>query len=157
MSGRWIRRCRSQGGAAAVEFALVAPLILLLVFGMISYGYLLSFRQAISQGASEGARAAAVTLSTPGGTQQADAARNALNDALASYGITCSGTNLVKGGVTVGSCLTAVAPCSNDTSKSCAKVTVNYGYREHPLVPSFPGLGIVLPAHLAYTAVAQVS
>jgi Flp pilus assembly protein TadG len=54
-------RHRAEGGAAAVEFALVAPLLLLLVFGVISYGYMLSFRQALSQGAAEGARAAAVS------------------------------------------------------------------------------------------------
>ena len=54
------RRERGSRGAAAVEFALLVPIVLLLLFGIISYGYMLSFRQAMSQGASEGARAGAV-------------------------------------------------------------------------------------------------
>ena len=56
------RRAPSERGAAAVEFALVVPLLLLLIFGIISYGMMLSFRQGLTQAASEGARAAAVTL-----------------------------------------------------------------------------------------------
>ncbi len=51
------RPARRERGAAAVEFALVVPLLLTLVFGIISYGYLLSFRQSLSQAAAEGARA----------------------------------------------------------------------------------------------------
>lgn len=149
-------RARGQRGAAAVEFALVAPLLLLLVFGIISYGYMLSFRQAVSQSAAEGARAAAVTLSTPGGTEQADAARAALNEALASYGITCSGTSLLRGGTNVGSCVVSIASCTGNPARDCATVTVDYDYADHPLIPS-PGVGIVMPDHLAYTAVAEVS
>ena len=54
------REERGDRGAAAVEFALISPMLLLLVFGIVTYGYMLSFRQAIGQGAAEGARAAAV-------------------------------------------------------------------------------------------------
>ncbi len=43
------RRERGERGAAALEFALIAPLLLMLVFGIIQYGYVLSFRQALSQ------------------------------------------------------------------------------------------------------------
>ena len=42
-------RRQGQAGAAAVEFALVAPLLLVVVFGILSYGYMLSFRQSMSQ------------------------------------------------------------------------------------------------------------
>jgi Flp pilus assembly protein TadG len=50
-------------GAAMVEFALILPIFVALVFGIISYGYMLSYRQAVSQAASEGARAAAIVPS----------------------------------------------------------------------------------------------
>jgi Flp pilus assembly protein TadG len=157
LAGLLSRSRASERGAAVVEFALVAPLLLLLVFGMISYGYMLSFRQALSQGAAEGARAAAVTVGSTGGTEQVDAARVALDEALGSYGISCSGTTLMKGSTAVGTCSVQIAACVGDTDKDCATVSVDYAYEEHPLIPSVPGLGIVLPGHLSYDSVARVS
>lgn len=150
------RPARRERGAAAVEFALVVPLLLLLVFGIISYGYMLSFRQALSQSATEGARAAAVTLRTPSGTEQVDAARDALDEALGSYGITCEGTALRRGGVTVGTCSVTVAACSNNATRECASVALAYDYADHPLLPT-PGIGFAMPDNLGYTAVAEVS
>ena len=58
MPGREGRRRRTESGAAAVEFALVLPLLVVLVLGIISYGVMLSFRQTLSQATTEGARAA---------------------------------------------------------------------------------------------------
>ena len=54
---------RGERGAVAVEFALVLPLVLVLLFGIIGYGFMLSFRQGISQAAAEGAPV--LRLSTP--------------------------------------------------------------------------------------------
>ena len=52
--------CRSyrkkRRGAAAVEFAVVAPLFLLLVFGMIEYGRMVMVQQVITNASREGAR-----------------------------------------------------------------------------------------------------
>ena len=150
------RPAQRERGAAAVEFALVVPLLLMLVFGIISYGYMLSFRQALSQSATEGARAAAVTLGTPSGTEQVDAARDALDEALGSYGITCQGTSLLRNATVVGTCAVTVAACSNNVSRDCATVTLDYDYATHPLLPT-PGIGFAMPDSLGYTAVAEVS
>lgn len=163
MAGGVARRLRgrdSERGAAAVEFALVVPLLLLLLFGIIGYAYMLSFRQALSQGAAEGARAAAVSP-LPVAADKQQAALDAVNEALDSYGVTCSGTavgsNLMKGTTDVGSCSVATAACTNDGTKDCVTASLDYEYADHPLLPSVPGLGIVLPDHLRYRAVAQVS
>ena len=146
---------RGERGAAAVEFALVVPFLLLLVFGIISYGYLLSFRQAVSQGAAEGARAAAVSPADNDADKLA-AARDALNDALDTYGVSCdAGGNLRRGGTDVGDCTVAIATCENDATQECASLTVDYLYDDHPLLPDFPM--VPLPDHLDYTAVARVS
>lgn len=161
MSGRFERahaqkqsKRGDERGAAAVEFALVLPILCALLFGIIAYGYMLSFRQGISQGAAEGARAAAVELNS---ANQSTAALAALNRSLGGYGVSCVRNNLIRNGATVGSCSVTIDPCSNNVNKICASVTVNYAYRDHPLLPSFPGLGGTMPEELDYTAVAQVS
>jgi Flp pilus assembly protein TadG len=43
-------------GAATVEFAIVAPILFLLVFGMIEYGRALQVKQVLTNTAREGAR-----------------------------------------------------------------------------------------------------
>jgi Flp pilus assembly protein TadG len=48
------------GGASAIEFALVAPMFLALVFGTIEYGRLLWTKQALQQTAIAGARCMAI-------------------------------------------------------------------------------------------------
>jgi len=46
----------SRRGAAVVEFAIVAPLFLLLVFGIIEFGRMVMVQQVITNAAREGAR-----------------------------------------------------------------------------------------------------
>lgn len=138
-------RSRQERGAAAVEFALVAPILILLVFGIISYGYMLSFRQAMSQGAAEGARAGAVWASAYAPSQDAQriaAARTGVDQALASYGVSCSD------GAT---CEVLMQPCGSGT---CLEVTVTYPYEERPLTPDVPV--VPMPETLTYTATARV-
>jgi Flp pilus assembly protein TadG len=59
-----IHRLRPRGrrdeGASAVEFALVLPILLLLVFGIISYGTLFAQQLALNNGVRQGARIAVV-------------------------------------------------------------------------------------------------
>lgn len=45
-------------GAAAVEFAVVAPLLFLMVFGMIEYGRMVMVQQLLTNASREGARVA---------------------------------------------------------------------------------------------------
>lgn len=60
MTSRLRRVRRDDGGAAAVEFALVLVLFLTLVFGIIQYGMYFFQLQAASAGTREGARLAAL-------------------------------------------------------------------------------------------------
>jgi len=55
-------------GAAAVEFALILPLLLLLVFGIINYGALMYDQSVITNAAREGARWAAINASAASGS-----------------------------------------------------------------------------------------
>src|SRR5215472_18044642 len=55
------RRVRGgDRGAAAVEFALLLPLLLLLVFGIIDFGRAINAQITLTQAAREGARLAAL-------------------------------------------------------------------------------------------------
>lgn len=58
--------CRNnkRSGAAVVEFAVVAPLLLLLVLGTIEYGRFVVVQQVLTNAAREGARQAAIDGAT---------------------------------------------------------------------------------------------
>jgi Flp pilus assembly protein TadG len=55
-----IRRRTGSRGASAVEFALILPILILLLFGIIEFGRGYNARNTITHAAREGARAAAV-------------------------------------------------------------------------------------------------
>ena len=61
---RWrgVRGSAADRGAAAVEFALVVPVLLLLVFGIMDYGRFFFDSVSLRQGAREAARQAVVQL-----------------------------------------------------------------------------------------------
>jgi len=69
-------KVRREDGAAAVEFALIAGLLVMLVFGMMEYGIAFFQLQNLRAATREGARVAAVRGST-------DEISNALSDASA--------------------------------------------------------------------------
>jgi Flp pilus assembly protein TadG len=60
MVNRLGRKGPRDRGAVAVEFALVLPLFLLLIFGIVQYGWTFYQTQETAQAAREGARIAAV-------------------------------------------------------------------------------------------------
>jgi Flp pilus assembly protein TadG len=68
--------------AAAVEMAVVTPLLLTMLFGIIEYGWVFTVRQGLTNAAREGARVAAL----PGSTDEDIQSRVA--DFLAPLGVT---------------------------------------------------------------------
>lgn len=63
---RWTPRdLRSERGSAVVEFALVAPLVLLLGLAVLQVALALHVRATLTSAAAEGARAAALAGSDP--------------------------------------------------------------------------------------------
>lgn len=148
-----------------MEFALVLTPMLYLIFGGISYAYMFSFRQAVSQAASEGSRAAVgaynvgdptcantgpyTALTCPAQNAAATAVANALN----SYGQTCGTKNLTCT-ISIGTS-PAIAQCA--AGHTCVSVRVSYPYRDKSLLPTVPGMGFVLPETLSFTSVVQVS
>lgn len=54
----------SRRGVAAVEFALIAPVMFLITFGMIEIGSVMMIKNSLTQASRSGARAASLPMST---------------------------------------------------------------------------------------------
>lgn len=66
---RWLDRVRDDTGAAIIEFALVVPLLLLLVWGIIEAGRAFYTISSLASAVRDGARhGATCNLGPPGGT-----------------------------------------------------------------------------------------
>ncbi|MBA7508123.1 hypothetical protein ES705_00043 [subsurface metagenome] len=59
------RIIKSEKGASAVEFALILPILIMLVFGIVQFGIAFNNYITITHAAREGARIAAVDLNNP--------------------------------------------------------------------------------------------
>ena len=85
--GRLVRR-----GVAATEFAIVAPVFFLLVFGMIEYGRMVMVQQVITNASREGARVGVLDGSTS--TNVTTAVNNYLTSAkISGATTTCNPSN----------------------------------------------------------------
>lgn len=131
-----IRR-KDEQGASAVEFALVLPVFLLLVLGIIQYGTIFLLRNQLTESASDAARSAVTHSTTAGALAAAQAALS--NDLIhngtglinssggcSQTGFTCTWTTIP--GMTAG--------CMNVPSAQyeCLQVSVSYDYGNHPML-----------------------
>jgi Flp pilus assembly protein TadG len=123
---------------------LIAPLCLLL-FGIIVYGYLMSFRQNMTQAAGEGARAGAVA---PVG-QASTKANDATNKALEAFGESCGNGRT--------SCLISTGTCPTPSTAQCVFVTVTYDYEHHPLMPDIPIVSAAIPNTFTSKSTAEIN
>ncbi len=93
MIRRMARHARRDRGAAAVEFALLLPMLLLLVFGLIDFGRALNAQITLTQAAREGARLAA--LAQPNVASRTQAAATGLSPV--TVGVTACPANAGSG------------------------------------------------------------
>jgi Flp pilus assembly protein TadG len=103
---------KSVTGQAMVEFALVAPLLLMLVIGVFEFGRAWNDYQVITEAARAGARAAVVA--DAGVTQ--DSVVATIRNALSRAGLNPSGANISLTGWRAG-------------TGTAASVTIQYPYR----------------------------
>ncbi len=148
------RRCHGDGGAALVEFTLVSVLLLLVVFGIINFGLLLSFKQDMTRAAAEGARAGAVAASGAAATDAEDETDRAVREF--SNRFSADGCN------TAGmDCQVELLDCGGSTNQpnvpDCITVTLIYDYQDHPLVTPIPLLSGLLPNEVKAASVAKVN
>jgi Flp pilus assembly protein TadG len=145
------RTVRTENGAAFVEFTLVLPFFLTLIFGLISMGGLFSFRQTLSQAATEGARAAAISPANYTFAQRTTRATDAINQAFAGIGGTAVSCGV--GGLT---CTIPSVPTSCGNSAQCISVTLTYAYAANPRIPVPQFFSFTLPTTVSYTSSARV-
>ena len=120
-------------GSAAVEFVLVLPVLILILFAIIDFGRLLNAKIVLTQAAHEGARAAALV--------DEDEARGVINRIIGtmSDGI---------GEPAIGACESVPAPGSDVT------VTLTYHFEYVTPLAMFGGFGSESGSTLTATAVA---
>lgn len=106
---------KSERGSAAVEFALVGPLFILLLLGSVVYGGWMWMAQGVQHLAAEGARAAVAGIDV---NERASLARSAVSNSIS--GTTILDPEAVQ--VTVASDVGAI------------RVTIVYDASEHPLM-----------------------
>lgn len=114
---------RSEGGAAAVEFALVFPVFAALVMGSMDLGYYFFAKQIVTNAAREGARAGTTTDPGSGSSVAMDNARTATIDYMAKNGIGCSANG--------GTCVQVTNPtiaAAGGPSMSAIDVVIQYPF-----------------------------
>lgn len=144
-----------------LEFALVAVLLLTIVFGIINFGLILSFKQDLTRAAAEGARAAAVAYPASGavaaGTVATQEAVQSFNKTCGVGGLTNSATN---------GCLVRQHDCSDpipDTNgddpsiPNCVQVDLIYDYANYPLLVAVPLIKPFLPSQIRATSDARLN
>jgi Flp pilus assembly protein TadG len=82
---------KSQAGLAALEFAIVLPVLILILFGIIEFGLLLFNKQVITNASREGARSGIVNqFPRMSNTEIASIVNSYCQDYLVSFGSTSS-------------------------------------------------------------------
>lgn len=132
-------RLRGEDGQSLVEFALLLPILLLLILGMLEFGKAFNYWNDANQIAGEGARFAAVNRN-PGSTTN-----QTLQQWLKAQGTTAELRGEVAAGVrsTPGAKVCIEYPNGSKTVGSPVKVTVSADYNWLPFVKERGGLSDV--------------
>ncbi len=130
-------RGRGEEGAAAVEFAIVASLFFLLVFGIIDFGFGFHTWNGTANSAREGARRAAVSADVNDIIARVRSSSAYLDQSRLTVTVTCS-----RGGA-FGTCPASSSWLEGDL----VKVAVDYDYNFITPLGSMVGLGSDMQLH----------
>lgn len=129
-----------------VEFALVVGIFVSVIYGLIYFGMAVATKQRVTNAAAEAARSA-----VGAGSDQA-----AKDTAVARV---TSALGVANGRYTIGPDPTGprIAACTTASAAKCITVTVTYDWKNHPVVPAAPGLGLVPMNKFESSAIVQYS
>ena len=120
--GRRRHRCRSDRGAALVEFAIIFPLLAMLVFGMLSGGIVMNRRMSVTHATREAARYGATVPVDQLGTPDAWAAH------IRDVAVDRSGGELVADDVCV-ALMDGTTVTASTGGAACIADDINTGHR----------------------------
>jgi Flp pilus assembly protein TadG len=136
-------RLRGEDGVAALEFAIVSMVFLVILYGILTYGFIFGLDQSINHAAQEAARSA-ISTTTP-------AAAIIKAEDTAMQRLSWLGSNIQSSDV-----VATVDPCpAPDTSWDCITVTITYPWEARPVVPKF--VGLPTPSQMQAVAVIQLT
>lgn len=116
----------NERGAAAVEMAIILPLLMLILFGIIDFGMIMYSREVITNASREGARAGIVQSATKPGV-------GAIQAIVTNY---LTGTGIDPNAVTIN------VAGAGLTNPNILNVTVTYPYQF--FAPGILGLGTAI-------------
>jgi Flp pilus assembly protein TadG len=124
-------RKSGERGAAAVEFAIVLPLLILLVFGIVQFSIAYNRQQGLHAAAREGARLASLPQTTS--SEVVSRVKSALNGVLSPSQINATTITVSPGGS---------QPCNGAAAGTHVVVTVAAG--DQLTIPLFSNLALTL-------------
>ena len=151
------RRRDDERGAEMVEFAFVVVLLIALLYGIISYGLILSAQSTITQAAADGARAGIVAASTAVPNTPCTISACTVAEGQAGQDLGWMNKGACGTSATIITCVASEAPCTSNVNNECLTVTVTYNYSSSPLFPELPGMGVIMPSTISSTDVLQIS
>lgn len=147
---------RSESGAAAVEFALVALPLFFILYALIAFGMMLALKQSVTSAAAEGARSAVGIVddpATPGVDERIEKAKTTVSNRLGWLGSKYDPNDVEVNWYSGTSC-SSTPPATGSPAIIC--VRIEYPYETRPLIPTAPGLGLLTPSTLSSEALVQV-
>jgi Flp pilus assembly protein TadG len=118
------RRLRDARGASAVEFALIVPLLIMLVLGIAEFGHAFQVQGTLSAAAREGVRAMALQ-----------------NDPAAARAAVQEATSTLRPAVTTAQIAISPTACPATGSATNVRLTITY---RMPYLTGFFGSGVQL-------------
>ena len=129
-------RQQNERGAAAVEFALLLPVLLTILYGIIEFGMIMYGREVVTNASREGARAGIIQVSPKPTSGQ----------------ITTIATNYMAGTGINPSQVTITVTGAGGASPTMLTVTATYNYLWlDPYIPTVLGLPSPLPITMSTT------
>lgn len=154
-------RARDDRGSVLVEFSLVFVVFVFVAYALVGFGMAINLKQNLTHAVNEGARAA---IGAGGGCDVNDAdpaAQTSCRDAKRAAAVSHATEDLAGQSGNVKQEATSkisavIAPCTGSTA-TCITVSIPYDYKSVPIIPSAPGLGVVMPDTLRAMSVVQLS
>lgn len=144
-------------GVSAVEFALIFPVLFLMLYGLLTYSIIFAIQHSLSLAAAEGGRAAVRFSQTQDvlATRVNAACAAAKNSLLwleqigVANNCTSGAGNSIRINVLEKNCPAGAV----NTNRHCLEISVSYAYRTHPIIPVL----LPVPANLTGQSFTQIA